>query len=239
MSSIVLGSTGLVGGQIVKVAKQSTTLEKLITITRRPLPSEETEDSSSATSKVISIVESDSSKWPNLITEQTKTGPIDVFITALGTTRAKAGSAEKFKEIDYGINYDNAKSAKENGVKTLILVSSGGANPDSRFLYFQTKGQLEKDIEALEFDRTVILRPGVLLGERENYHGFGTSAATFVGRLIKGTFMASLMRPIEGHEVATVAIDFAEKAIKGELKDKVTIIEPADLVKLANTLSGK
>lgn len=66
---------------------------------------------------------------------------------ALGTTRAKAGSAEAFKKIDYELSLQCAKAVKSAGCKYFGLVSSEGANPDSWFLYPQVKGQLEQGVK--------------------------------------------------------------------------------------------
>lgn len=48
----------------------------------------------------------------------------------------------------------------------IILVSSGGANASSYMAYPQMKGQLEEDVKAMNFDHCVILRPGLLVGQR-------------------------------------------------------------------------
>lgn len=48
----------------------------------------------------------------------------------------------------------------------MVLVSSGGANATSFMAYPQMKGQLEEDVKAMGFDHCVILRPGLLIGER-------------------------------------------------------------------------
>lgn len=48
----------------------------------------------------------------------------------------------------------------------MILVSSGGADAKSSNAYMQMKGQLEEDVKEMDFKRCVILRPGLLLGDR-------------------------------------------------------------------------
>lgn len=47
-----------------------------------------------------------------------------------------------------------------------ILVSSGGANANSMMGYPQIKGELEEDFKKLDFEHTIILRPGLLMGSR-------------------------------------------------------------------------
>lgn len=65
---------------------------------------------------------------------------------------------------DYVVN--TAKLAKAGGTKHLHLVSSGGANKDSTFLYMKTKGEVEAELTEMGFQRLSIYRPGVLLPER-------------------------------------------------------------------------
>lgn len=51
----------------------------------------------------------------------------------------------------------------------MILVSSMGANATSWFAYPKMKGQLEDDVKALGFERTVILRPATLLHDNQRW----------------------------------------------------------------------
>ena len=46
-------------------------------------------------------------------------------------------------------------------------MSSAGSSSSSHFFYPKMKGELEDAVKALDFDHTVILRPGALLGQRQ------------------------------------------------------------------------
>jgi uncharacterized protein YbjT (DUF2867 family) len=91
-----------------------------------------------------------------------------IFFSGLGTTKAAAGSIEAQRKIDYDLNLDLAKAAKESGVDTYVLISSGSANAQSNFAYVRMKGELEDAVKALGFKHTVILRPGLIVGGRED-----------------------------------------------------------------------
>ncbi len=56
--------------------------------------------------------------------------------------------------------------ALERGAHAVLLVSAVGADPGSRTFYLRTKGEMERDIRALGFDRTHIFRPSMILGDR-------------------------------------------------------------------------
>jgi uncharacterized protein YbjT (DUF2867 family) len=85
----------------------------------------------------------------------------------MGTTRGAAGSVEKQRAIDYDLNLDLARAAQAAGVRVYVLVSSGGASASSRMAYPRMKGELEDAVKGLGFERTVILRPGLIVGPRE------------------------------------------------------------------------
>lgn len=227
MSTFILGATGFVGTQIVKFAESSSVFNSIVTVTRR------TPNFNDLSKKIKSLEDKNTDNWPELIKSNEST---DAFISSFGTTRAKAGSAENFKKIDYGINYAAAKAAKENGTKVYVLVSSMGANSGSRFLYMKTKGQLEDDVIALGFDHTVILRPGILLGQREGSHGLGNDVSATIGSWAKNTFLQRRLNSIDASDVGKVAVDFAAKGVKGELKEKVLIVESAEMIKIAKGL---
>ncbi|KAL8756097.1 MAG: hypothetical protein Q9184_004608, partial [Pyrenodesmia sp. 2 TL-2023] len=111
-------------------------------------------------------VEADTARWPDTLQ---KLEPMpDVFMSALGTTRAQAGSFAAQRAIDYDVNLSLARTAKESGVKTYVLISSGGVSSASRIPYSKMKGELEDAVKALEIPHTVIVKPGLLVGNRQD-----------------------------------------------------------------------
>lgn len=114
-------------------------------------------------SKLRPLISTDISTWPATMSTTAST----IFFSALGSTRADSGSFEAQRMIDFDLNLAVARAAKESGVKTYVLISSGGASSASRFPYLQMKGELEDAVIALDFDKTVILRPGLIVGGRE------------------------------------------------------------------------
>ena len=68
-------------------------------------------------------------------------------------------------DLDYCLGF--AKKARESGATTISLVTSVGANADSKNFYLKTKGKLENEIKAMGFDSVNIFQPGLLLGNRD------------------------------------------------------------------------
>ena len=150
-TSIIVGSTGLVGGNVIKVL--SNKKQRAIALTRRSIPN-----------------------LPPNITEMIidfdafeKNGSlpscINVFI-CLGTTIKTAGSKENFRKVDIDYCLSIARKAKESGAETLSLISSIGANSSSKNFYLKTKGELEESIQRIGFSTVNIFRPSFLVGER-------------------------------------------------------------------------
>ncbi len=91
----------------------------------------------------------------------------DVLFSTLGTTLKQAGGKEKQYEIDFTFNLNFAKNAKENGIENYVLVSSIGANPESKIFYTKMKGELDEAVSEIGFNNLVILRPASLTGDRK------------------------------------------------------------------------
>jgi uncharacterized protein YbjT (DUF2867 family) len=131
----------------------------------------------------------------------------DVLFSALGTTIRAAGSEEAQYRVDHGYQLGVAGCARRNGVGTYVLVSSSGASPRSRIFYSRMKGELERDVLALGFARTRILRPGLLDGERRERRP-GERWALRVLRPLAPVLPASA-RPIPAATVARAAVAVA------------------------------
>lgn len=93
--------------------------------------------------------------------------PVDIAFCALGTTRKDAGSAEAFRRVDLDYVIAFAELARRHGCQRLIVVSSMGARASSPALYPRTKGEMEQALLAQSWPRLAIVRPAMLLGNRQ------------------------------------------------------------------------
>ncbi|KAG7088837.1 hypothetical protein E1B28_012792 [Marasmius oreades] len=112
-----------------------------------------------------------------------KGGKWDVVFITLGTTRAKAGSAEAFEKIDREYVIRAAREAKSNDPshpQRLVYCSTNGANSQSSFLYPRSKGLTEEGLAALGYSDTIIFRPGFLVGTARPELRIGEYLATKV-----------------------------------------------------------
>jgi uncharacterized protein YbjT (DUF2867 family) len=92
---------------------------------------------------------------------------LDEVYLALGTTIRVAGSREAFRAVDFDANLAAARAALAAGAGRAGLVSSMGADARSSVFYSRVKGELEEALSTLPFDRLVIARPSLLVGDRK------------------------------------------------------------------------
>ncbi|MGN5112051.1 NAD(P)H-binding protein [Aeromonas jandaei] len=93
--------------------------------------------------------------------------PVDIAFCSLGTTRKEAGSAEAFRRVDLDYVIAFAELALRHGCQRLIVLSSMGASARSPALYPRTKGEMEQALLAQSWPRLAIVRPAMLLGDRQ------------------------------------------------------------------------
>ncbi|ODN03467.1 Oxidoreductase HTATIP2 [Orchesella cincta] len=161
LKAFILGATGAVGKELVKVLAADGRFEKVTLIGRREVTLNAEDPSySKFENQLIDFEKLDEYK-------ETFKG-YDVGFSSLGTTRKKSG-AEGFYKVDHDYVVQTAKLAKEGGCAHFHLVSSAGANKNAYFLYPKTKGEVEEELTEMNFSKLTIYRPAVLLvdGGRE------------------------------------------------------------------------
>ncbi|UUM31838.1 oxidoreductase [Vibrio japonicus] len=87
---------------------------------------------------------------------------------SLGTTKKQAGSNQALEKVDFELVSRVAQQMKVIGVKKLCVVSSLGASAHSPSHYLRCKGKMELALEQMGFDKLVFVRPGPLVGIRDN-----------------------------------------------------------------------
>ncbi len=94
--------------------------------------------------------------------------PADVAVCTLGTTIRAAGSQAAFRAVDHAAVLAFARAAQAAGARQAIVVTAVGASPSAAAFYSRVKGETERDLEGLSFPRLDILRPGLILGPRDD-----------------------------------------------------------------------
>jgi uncharacterized protein YbjT (DUF2867 family) len=214
-TAIVIGATGLVGKILVNTLLADNRYQTIKVFARKPTgfyhPKLEEH-----------IVDFDNiEKWKYNITGE------ELF-SAMGTTIRKAKSKSAQYRVDVTYQYEVAKAASENGVKSYFLVSSSGANLNSKLFYLRIKGELDEKVQQLSFTKIRIMRPSLLLGERPEKR-FGEKAAEQILKIVVPLFpFLKNQRPIEAEKVANAMIALANDSDT----EKNKIFELPDIFKL-------
>lgn len=221
-TAAVFGSTGAVGSKILETLLTSDTFTSIKTISRRS----PTRVSSSP--KLQVLVERDTSKWGAMLPALQ---PSSVF-DAVGTTRALAGSIQNQWAIDHDLCIETAKAAKAAGVRTYVYISSHGTRtlPTSLLPYSKMKVGVEEAIRKLEFEQAIILRPGMILGERETPKApFWEGVMGNLHRISQGLQDRMGQEQIHIGRAAVVAAQMAEE---GHAPSKYWVVESSDILKM-------
>ena len=187
--------------------------------------------SAQSSAKLRYIPEADSTKWPTLLPPETH-----LFISALGTTARQAGGVANQRKVDYDLNVALANAAKEAGVKVYVLISTSGASPTSMIPYSKMKGELDEAVKAIGFKHVVILKPGLLVGARNDSRPGEFAArkvASFLGA-VSGNALKDAWAQ-DADVVARAAVKAGLDAVQGKYTESVTVLGQSDIVRLGRT----
>lgn len=178
--------------------------------------------------------------WPVLDFEALVANPlaggaaaVDVGVSCLGTTRAKAGSDAAFRRVDLDYVVAFARAARARGARRFLLVSSVGAG--GRGLYLAAKGEAEEAVRGVGFDRLDIVRPSLLIGGRADRRPAERLAQAFAPAL------APLLRGLLARYAALDAVIVAaaiERLVTGRASPGVHVHFVPDLLELARAARG-
>lgn len=195
-SALVVGATGLVGGHVVEQLSAGSDYDRILVLVRRP-SGRSFAGRVDVDEKVVDFDRLDRADFE---------AASDVY-GCLGTTIRTAGSQEAFRKVDHDYTVKVAELAKAGGATRFALVSSVGAAPSSNNFYLRTKGETERDVEAIGFPTLVIARPSFLVGKRQEARP-GEKVGIAVSRTLSFAMIGGLKkyRPIEARVVAKAMI---------------------------------
>lgn len=223
-TAIVFGATGLTGTYLIKELIQNEQYRNIKVFNRRTQNYGHTK----IEEYLINF---------NQLNEYAHEFKADDVFCCLGTTLKKAGSKEKFFEIDHDLPIQIARICLNNHCETFIGISSTGANPDSKNYYLRTKGMMEQEILNLDFRFQAFVRPSMLLGSRTESRPAETFAKMmmkifgflFVGKLKK-------FRGIHAQKVAKAMIHIINQQNYFSKLEK-NIFESNELMKIAENIN--
>lgn len=211
-NAIVIGATGLVGQCLIEQLNSLAECEKITVIVRRQIAE------FNPYKKVEQFVLEDF-----LLLNNQDVGGYSHAFSCLGSTIKKAGSKEAFYNIDFEINAHFA-DLFETTETHLILVSAMGANAGSPIFYNRVKGELETYIQKLDLYRFSIIRPSLLLGERNEKRFFEDVSQKLYRRFSHWVPNSFKYKPVTAQQVAHTMVEAAQtQTQKIEIYDNLHI----------------
>lgn len=189
-TAIIAGATGLVGSQLLNNLLESNYYDNIIALVRKELPLQ--------SAKLIQVIVD----YNNIQSIAVNLKGDDVFC-CLGTTIKKAGSQDEFYKVDYQYCLNIAIETYKNGASNFYLISSLGANANSKIFYNSVKGKLENAIKNIGFNSFFMFRPSILLGNRNEFR---------LGEKIMQILMKSITKIMVGSMKKYAAIESKQVA---------------------------
>lgn len=209
--AIILGATGLTGSHLLDLLLNDSDYEAVKVFTRKKL---------SVTHPKLDEHVMDLLKLSDYATEFTA----DVVFCCVGTTKAKTPDKALYRAIDYGIPVEAAKLAKQNAINHFIVISALGANAESKVLYSQLKGEMERDVLAQQIEHTHLLQPSLIVGNR-NEKRIGEDLSKHFMKLF-GFLIPARYKMIQAKTIAQAMVQIVRKPTKQQVipSEKIKLI---------------
>lgn len=191
MKVLHVGATGLVGRLVLARLLQSPRVERVVAPTRRALQMTHPRLQNPVVD--FEALPADAGWWA-----------VDAVVCTLGTTIADAGSQAAFRRVDHDYPLQVATLAREHGATAYALNSAMGANARSSIFYNRVKGELEDALSALGYPSLVLVRPGLIDGERERPRA-GEGVALAASRLLR-PLLPMKWRPSRAERIADALV---------------------------------
>ncbi|WP_046245856.1 NAD-dependent epimerase/dehydratase family protein [Hymenobacter terrenus] len=196
-TALLAGATGLIGSHLLPLLLQSERYSKVIVVGRKSLPMLHPK-----LTQVVTDLDRLEDVRLQLIAD-------DIFC-CLGTTMRQAGSKEAFYKVDFLYVVTLAAITASNFASQFLVISSLGADAESRIYYSRVKGEMEAAVRQTAFRAIHIFRPSLLLGEREQPR-IGERLSAIVLRMFRPLLRGPLQkyRPVTAATVAAAMLHAA------------------------------
>ena len=217
-TALIFGSSGLVGNEILNIIKQNNNYKKIKLFVRSP---------SINSNPKVEVIQID---FNNLEKHKDSMVGDDCFF-CIGTTRKDTPDKNEYRRVEYDIPVNIAKIVKSNSVTTFIYISSLGANSNSSGSYLRNKGQVEEELNNLNFSKLKVIRPSILLGNRKVFR-LGERIGIFSMKALSIFFIGSLKKykPIQAQNVAKAMVAIAQN------HNKKTVFESNELNEIGSII---
>jgi uncharacterized protein YbjT (DUF2867 family) len=204
---IVIGGTGQVGSAVVQALLAESACREVVLVTRKPVVSA---DPARLRHVVLDTGAADfEMRVADLARGVVAGGDRVAAISCVGVGSGSAQwTEEQLKQLEIGVVGAFARGVSQAGVAQFCLLSAVGANAGSRIKYVRVMGLKEAAIQAVNFPRLAIFRPGIIVGNAHTPHWAG-----WLGKLVPGPWGNIEQRDIGKAFVAEIATKAAETGL--------------------------
>jgi uncharacterized protein YbjT (DUF2867 family) len=216
MKALIIGSTGLIGNELLNILENDNYFDKIELWVRKYTNGN---NSNKINTRIIDF---------NKISEIEKI-EADVVFCCVGTTIKKAKTKEAFRKVDFDIPIDIAMLSEKSKIKKLIIISSLGAEKESKNFYLKTKGEMEFAVSQLNILSIILIRPSMLLGNRNEFR-FGEIIGKNIMQILSFLFFGKFRKykAIHAKTVALAMIKAAKTNFSG-----IKVFESDEIEKIA------
>jgi uncharacterized protein YbjT (DUF2867 family) len=201
-TATLIGATGLIGGQILQQLLEDPDFANIKVLVRRPFD---------LTHPKVQLILLD---FADEATYQAAIAGSDVVFCSVGTTLKQVNSdMVAYKKIDYDIPVNAARFCAATACPKFLLVSSIGADSQSRNFYLKLKGEVEDKVGSLGLPTVSIFRPSMLLGQRAEFR-LGEKIGQVLMRAL-GFLIPAQYKAIDVKTVAKAMVAVAKKDTVG------------------------
>jgi uncharacterized protein YbjT (DUF2867 family) len=204
---IVIGGTGQVGSAVVHALLAESACREVLMVSRKSV---EIADPARVRNVVMETGAADfEMRVADLTREFVARGDRVSAVSCVGVgSGSSQWTEEQLKQLEIGVVGAFARGVRQAGVAQFCLLSAVGANAGSRIQYVRIMGLKEAAIQALNFPRLGIFRPGIIVGNAHTPRWVGR-----LGKLVPDPWGSIEQRDIGKAFVAEIAKRAAETGV--------------------------
>jgi uncharacterized protein YbjT (DUF2867 family) len=158
-AAIVLGSTGNVGREVVRLLLQNPDVTRVVVVNRRPTAAADVNE------RLVEVVVNDLSRLADAVSSAARQAGATVGICTIGIGKGSMKMTdEEVKRVEIEYPREFARGSKEGGVLSFGLMTSVGADTGASSKYLAFMGEKEKAVTDAGFHAVTIFRPSVIFG---------------------------------------------------------------------------
>ncbi|MBC7849617.1 MAG: NAD(P)H-binding protein [Chitinophagaceae bacterium] len=198
-TAVVIGATGMIGSEVVKLLLDDSRYNKIRVIVRSWKGPQHP--------KLEVLI----GAFDNLPVLKQQLGDGEAIFCCMGTTQKQVkGDKKLYRHIDLEIPLAIAEQGVNKGFQQFLLISAIGANKNAGNFYLALKGEVEQLVKQLSFDTIHIFQPSMLIGNRKEKR-FGEIIAKHLMTFFSFTMAGKLSRfkAIQATSVAHAMVNAA------------------------------